>query len=159
MHPEIVLDMADDFAEVQAMIDAGEVEVAVDELRWLVSECRDAIAGHYLLGELAFEERDFRLARGHFGYACELGWSALPPEGVGGKLAYSLPANKHLLQAAKGAAYCLHELGKPKTALAVLRELLAWDATDPLGAAKLLESWSQDGEPPREAPPDAETTH
>lgn len=135
--------MADDLAEVQSMIDAGEIDVAVDELRWLVEECRDAIEAHYLLGEIAFEERDFRLARGHFGYACELGWTALPAGGVGGKLSYTLPANKHLLQSAKGAAYCLRELGKPKTALLVLKELISWDATDPLGAGSLLQQWGE----------------
>lgn len=143
VHPEMVLEMADDLAEVQSMIAAGEIDVAVDELRWLVEECRDAIEAHYLLGEIAFEERDFRLARGHFGYACELGWTALPAGGVGGKLSYTLPGNKHLLQSAKGAAYCLRELGKPKTALLVLKELISWDATDPLGAGKLLQQWGE----------------
>lgn len=150
VHPEMALEMADDLAEAQEMINAGETEVAVDELRWLVSECRDAIEAHYLLGEIAFEALDFRLARGHFGYAVELGWSALPAAGVGGKLSYTLPANKPFLQSAKGLAYCLGELKKPKTAVAVARELASWDAADPLGAAMLIEKWST--KPPEDAP-------
>lgn len=129
--------------EVRTMIDGGEAELAVDEMRWLLEECRDFIEAHYLLGEVAFEARDFRLARGHFGYAFELGWTALPPNRPFGTLAYSLPANQSLFHAAKGLAGCLNELNKRKTALTVLDELLAWDASDPLGARDLAAAWSK----------------
>jgi hypothetical protein len=129
------------------MIDGGETELAVDELRWLLEECRDFIEAHYLLGEIAFEARDFRLARGHFGYACELGWSALPQNRPFGTLAYGLPANQSLFHAAKGLAACLNELNKRKTALAVLSEIESWDSGDPLGVQGLKSAWSQS--PPR----------
>lgn len=147
VHPPCALERAEDLEEVQAMIDGGETELAVDELRWLLEECRDFIEAHYLLGEIAFEARDFRLARGHFGYACELGWTALPTNRPFGTLSYSLPANQPLFHATKGLAGCLNELNKRKTALAVLNELLAWDASDPLGTASLKATWSQS--PPR----------
>lgn len=143
VHPPCALERAEDLEEVQAMIDDGEMECAVEELRWLLEECRDFIEAHYLLGEIAFEARDFRLARGHFGYACELGWTALPEARPFGTLAYSLPANQPLFHATKGLAGCLNELNKRKTAVAVLAELIAWDASDPLGARALMTTWSQ----------------
>jgi hypothetical protein len=142
VHPEDAIELAEDLDEVRSMIDAGELDVAVDELRWLVEQCHDSIEAHYLLGEIAFEALDFKLARGHFGHAFDLGRSALPPEGVGGKLDYGLEANQPFLQAAKGLAYCLNELGRHETGAAVLRELASYDAADPLGTADLLAKWT-----------------
>jgi hypothetical protein len=142
VHPEGAIELAEDLEEVRSMIEAEEVDVALDELRWLVEQCHDSIEAHYLLGEIAFEALDFRLARGHFGHAFDLGRSALPAEGVGGKLDYALAANQPFLQATKGLAYCLNELGRKETAAAVLRELAGYDRADPLGAADLLAQWS-----------------
>jgi tetratricopeptide (TPR) repeat protein len=135
------LERAEDLEEVQAMIDEGEGDCAVDELRWLLEECRDFIEAHYLLGEIALENRDFRLARGHFGYAFELGRSALPEGDFSGVTAYSLPANQPFFHAAKGLAACLHELQKRKTAVAILREIVRLDPSDPLGCEQLLATW------------------
>lgn len=123
------------------MIDEGETDCAVDEVRWLLEECRDFIEAHCLLGEVAFENRDFRLARGHFGYAFELGRSALPEGNFEGTLAYSLPTNQPFFHAAKGLAGCLHELQKQKSAVAVLREIVRLDKHDPLGCEQLLATW------------------
>lgn len=142
VHPVCALERAEDLEEVEAMIDSGETDCAIDELRWLLEECRDFIAAHYTLGELAFEARDFRLARGHFGYAFDLGRSALPEKGLDGPLAFSLPANQPFMQSAKGLAWSLNELKKPKLAVAVLRELSAWDPSDPLGTATLMNEWA-----------------
>lgn len=144
LHPGTALEMADDLEEVQQMRAAGERDVAVDELRWLLSECHDAVDVHYALGELAFEEEDWRLARAHFGHAFDLGRSALPESGVDGRLSYDLPANRTLFQASKGLAFCLRELGRLPMSLAVLREMTAWDSSDPLGARDLLEKWSRE---------------
>jgi hypothetical protein len=142
VHPGCALERAEDLEEVEAMIEAGEADVAVEELRWLLEECRDFIAAHYLLGETAFEARDFRLARGHFGYAFELGWSALPEGKLDGPLAYSLPANRPFLQAVKGLAWSLNELGKRTMAKQVLEFLASCDPADPLGAAALMQQWA-----------------
>ena len=54
------------------MMEAGEVDIAIDELRWLLSGCSDFIEAHRLLGELALAENDLPLARAHFGYAYSL---------------------------------------------------------------------------------------
>ena len=54
--------------------------MAIDELRWLLEVCRDMIEAHFLLGKLAVEaEHDVPLARGHFGYAYQLGVKAPRP--------------------------------------------------------------------------------
>ena len=161
LHPTAALELAEDLEEVQTMRAAGEKDVAVDELRWLLSECHDSIEAHYLLGEMAFEDEDWRLARAHFGHAFDLGYAALPVGGVGGKLSYELPANQPLMQAAKGLAFCLYELERGKTALAVLEVLASWDAADPLGAAALATKWTADiaaatGAPPTDAAPEDE---
>ena len=50
-----------------------------------------------MLGELALEENDVSLARGHFGYAYEIGVRALPPGGLSGPLPYDLPKARQLL--------------------------------------------------------------
>jgi len=77
VHPRAVREMAEDLEEVRAMIEAGEFDVATDELRWLVSNCSELIEAHELLGELAFAAGDPALARGHFGFAVQLGLKTL----------------------------------------------------------------------------------
>jgi len=123
------------------MIDAGETDLAVDELRWLLSDCRDFIEAHRLLAELAFEAGDMSLARAHFGFAYDLGLWALPSKGLGGPLPYRLPANQAFLESAKGLAYCLRELGQTAQALEVVGKLLECDASDPLGVRPWREAW------------------
>lgn len=123
------------------MLDAGETEVARDELRWLLEGCPDFIAVHRWLGDLALESRDLKLARGHFGHAVELGWSALPTD-WSGPLPYRLPANQAYLEAAKGLAFCLRELAKTPQALSVVEHMIACDPVDPLGVRSWLAAWS-----------------
>lgn len=118
------------------MLAAGEREIAVDELRWLLDGCRDFLPAHRLLGELALEDEDYRLARGHFGYACEIGLSAAPADAV---LPYRVLANQGLLQSLKGLAFCLVKLEQPALALEALRELLRRDPSDPLG----VHAWAE----------------
>jgi len=144
VHPRGVLERTDDLDEVQKMLDAGESDVAIDELRWLLNGCSDCVLAHKLLGELAAADGDLRLARGHFGYAYEIGISALPPGGLPGPLPYCLPANKAFFEAAKGLAWCLHELKKPKMAIDVLAELLKLDPSDPLKAKEWREKWREE---------------
>jgi tetratricopeptide (TPR) repeat protein len=140
VHPRCARDRAEDVEEVRKMIDAGETEIAVDELRWLLSGCSDFIDAHRLLGELALAEEDLSLARGHFGYAHRLGMKALEQAKAEGPLPYRLPVNESFHEAGKGLAYCLLHLGKRELASEVVEQLLRCDPSDPLGLRKLLES-------------------
>src|SRR5688572_17437238 len=65
VHPPCASERTDDLAEAAAMIDAGELDVARDELLWLLEDCRDFIAAHRLLAEIALEAGDVKLARAH----------------------------------------------------------------------------------------------
>jgi len=123
------------------MIDEGEIDIAIDELRWLIEGCRESIEAHRLLGELILsEDKDVALARAHFGYAYQLGLKALRRAGNPTPLPYRLPANQAFFEAGKGLAWCLRSLDKRTMAAETLRQLLDCDATDPLGLAAMLAS-------------------
>ncbi len=124
------------------MIDSGEVDVAVDELRWLLSGCPELLEAHQLLGELALADEDIPLARGHFGYAYDLGLAAIPAAGWHGTLPYRLPGNRTFLTAAKGLALVLYQLCQVQRACEVIQSLIAFDPSDPLRARPLLTTWS-----------------
>lgn len=138
VHPPCASERADDLAEVRQMIDAGETDIAKDELLWLLEGCRDLISAHRLLAEIALQEGNMTLSRAHFGYAYQLGIDALPTSGFQGHLLYRLPPNHDFLESAKGLAGCLRQLGKHQKARDVLKNLLALDPSDPLGAAAML---------------------
>jgi tetratricopeptide (TPR) repeat protein len=135
VYPPGVRQRAEDLEQVRAMLAAGEVDVAESELRWLLDGCHALLEAHQLLGQIAFDERDFELARGHFGMAYEMGLAALGRD-FRGQLPYRQPANQPLLAAAKGLALTLRELGQTDQAAEVVRQLLAFDPTDPLDAGK-----------------------
>jgi hypothetical protein len=138
VHPRCAREREDDLEEVSLMLEEGETEIAIDELRWLLSGCSDFIEGHKLLGMLALSEfNDLRLARGHFGYAYQCGVKALRQAKAAGPLPYQLPANQSFYEAGKGLAHCLRELGKITMAREVLDQLLKLDPADPLGLAAL----------------------
>jgi len=143
-HPRCALERREDLEEVEAMITGGETEIAIDELRWLLDGCHGCIAAHRMLGELALAGGDTKLARAHFGYAFELGAAAIRTARLPVRLPYDRPANQPFLEAAKGLAHCLCELGRPKKAADVLRQLLACDASDPLGVRAWLEQLTND---------------
>src|SRR5687768_16906645 len=82
VHPRCARVRAEDVEEVEAMLAAGEDEVARDELRWLLDGCPHFITAHRMLGELALAENDVQLARGHSGFAYQIGTKALPPSGL-----------------------------------------------------------------------------
>ncbi len=136
VHPRLALDRSDDVEEVHKMIAGGEVEIAREELQWLLSGCTDMIDAHKTLGELALGDQDLPLARGHFGYAYQIGVKALDQAGAASGVPYRLPANQAFFEAGKGLAYCLRELGKTEMAVEVIKRLLACDASDPLGVAR-----------------------
>lgn len=133
VHPPCALERVEDLAEAEGMVSAGETEIAREELLWLLTECRDLIAAHRLLGEIALTDADLKLARAHFGHAFEIGWSALPPSGLKGILPYSLEPNRAFLESGKGLIHTLQELGNADSAQSVARILLDLDPSDPLG--------------------------
>lgn len=138
VHPRCVRDRKDDLEEAQAMLDTGEVEVAVDELRWLLEGCDVLLEAHKLLGEVALGDDDLILARNHFGFAYEMGLEALGPD-FSGTLPYSRKANQAFFEAGKGLAWSLKQLGEPKLAKEVADQLLALDPADPLALTAMLQ--------------------
>jgi hypothetical protein len=125
------------------MIDAGEDDIAIDELRWLLNGCSDFIEAHRLLAELALTDGDTKLARAHFGYAYDIGLEALPERGMPGPLACERPANRPFFESAKGLAWCFRELGMPDDARRVLDHMLQLDPSDPLGAEQMRSQLDQ----------------
>lgn len=119
------------------MIELGEEEIALEELRWLLDGCTDFIEAHKILGELALTAEDLKLARAHFGYAWDIGIAALPNRALSGPLSYERPANQPFLEAAKGLAWSLIQLGLADTAREVLNRMLQLDPSDPLGATEM----------------------
>lgn len=143
IHPRAVLERREDLEEVREMIAAGEIEIAVDELRWLLGDCSEFIDAHRLLGEAAMVDSDWALARGHFGVAYQLGVKA-----VGASrsvLPYRLAANQSFHEAAKGLIWCLLQLDKRPIAEEVVERIVHLDPTDPLAVRKLLEAPSGEG--------------
>ena len=138
LHPRCALERAEDMEEVEAMLAADEVEIAADELRWLLSGCPDLIRAHRLLGELALAENDVSLARGHFGRAYFVVERALRKAGNPSPLPYARPANQDFFEAGKGLVHCLMKLDKKQMAGEVVETLLHCDPSDPLGVAALL---------------------
>ncbi|HEY1064727.1 MAG TPA: tetratricopeptide repeat protein [Pirellulales bacterium] len=142
-HPRDVHERKDDLDEVKQMLEAGEYEVAEDELRWLLDGCGPFIEGHRLLGECAVALNEVRLARGHYGYAFELGRKAIGQQKVDGKFLADRPANLAFFEAGKGLALCLADLGRPDEAREVLTRLLKLDPRDPQLLDPVLQSLDQ----------------
>ena len=139
VHPRCARDRDEDLEEVRKMLEAGEIDVAVDECRWLLGGCSDCLEAHRILGEIALSENDLPLARGHFGYAYRLGAKALAEAHCQGPLPYRLPANRSFLESAKALASCLHQLGKGEMAGEVVAFVLQCDPSDPLGVKRLAD--------------------
>ncbi len=147
-HPRAVREMAEDLDEVRAMIDAGETDVAIDELRWLLGACHDTIEAHFLLGKLAVEvDHDVPLARGHFGTGYQLGLHPLRRAQLPTPVPALHPANRMFYESGRGLAWCLRELGKSDMALEVVEQMLALDPDDPLGLASWLDEIRTAGKP------------
>jgi hypothetical protein len=146
VHPRCARERADDLEEVQKMVDAGEVDIAIDELRWLLSGCADFIAAHRMLGELALAEDDTSLARAHFGYAYSLGEKAIRQAPHDALFPYRVTANRAFHEAGKGAVYCLKKLDKLDLAQATANFLIRCDPSDPLDVRALLNR--PEGPPP-----------
>ncbi len=132
-YPRCVRERREDLEEVRAMLAAGEIDIAVDELRWLLEECRELLEAHKLLGDIAFSEGDLPLARAHFGYAYDMGCKAIPDGGLAAPLPYAREANRPFFEAGKGLASCLDALGEKNHASEILEHLKKLDPSAPLG--------------------------
>ena len=141
VHPPCVRERQEDLAEVQQILEAGETDIARDELLWLLEDCRDCLAAHVLLGELAEQAGDWKLARGHYGYAYQLGESAIDAASVDGRLPgelpADLPANRDFYLAAEGLVTSLLALQETPRAQAIAARVLAWDPRDPAQLASV----------------------
>ncbi|MCH8921817.1 MAG: hypothetical protein IIA67_01575 [Planctomycetes bacterium] len=139
LHPKCAVERADDIQEVQAMFEAGEFEVARDELRWLLGGCNDFIDAHRLLGEIALVDGDLSLARGHFGNAYQLATQAIDRAGASPRqFPYRLAPNRSFLESAKGLAHCLRQLGREELAREIVERALRCDPSDPLGLRGII---------------------
>jgi hypothetical protein len=157
VHPRCARDRAEDIEEVRRMIEAGELEIAIDELRWLVSGCGEFIEGHLLLGELALAmDDDVALARGHFGFAYQLGAEALRRADTPSPLPYSHPANEAFFEAGRGLASCLGRLNEWPLAEEVVDALVKLDPADPLHLRAMLDELRTGGLPIVELRPPGE---
>jgi len=147
-HPACVRESAEDLEEVREMIAAGETDVAVDELRWLIKSCTDMIEAHFLLGKVAVETGgDIALGRAHFGFGYQLGARALQRAGNPAPLPALHPANRPFFDAGRGLAWCLTELSKREMALEVVEHLLRCDPADPLNLRAWIEEIKTAGAP------------
>lgn len=147
VHPRCARDRSEDIAEVREMIAAGELDVATDELRWLLSGCSEFMEAHVLLGELALMAGDVPLARGHFGFVVQLGQKTLKQAKVTGPLLYSQLANRVFFAAGRGLVGCFVQLGMRAKAEEVVDDLQRLDRADPLELRTFLDDVASGGLP------------
>jgi hypothetical protein len=136
--PRCALERDLDLEGVEAMRNEHEPEMARDELLFLVEDCRGFLEAYNLLAELALEENDFNLARGHFGFGYESGMAALP-EGFRGLLPATEGYNPHFFLAGRGLARCLIKKGDVRRGREVLEQLAKFDPEEPNVKALLAE--------------------
>jgi hypothetical protein len=146
-HPHCARDQVEDLEEVRLMIDSGELDVALDELRWLLSDCAENIGSHVLLGELAAEMGDFPLARGHYGAGYQLGLQTLRRAKMPKPLLYAQPANQTFFEAGRGLIGSLEKLGKSAMANEVVLTLTELDPSDPLQLRAMVDAMRTGGAP------------
>ena len=141
VHPRCAMERSADMEEVQAMLDGGELEIAEDELRWLISGCPDCLEAHALLGEIALDYGDFKLARGHYGRVFAVVQKACEKAGARGPLPIASECNRVVHESGKALVLCLGKLEKKASLRAAVKQLLEWDPTDPLGVCGLAETF------------------
>jgi hypothetical protein len=147
VHPRCARDRAEDLEEVQSMIEAGEADIALDELRWLLSGCSEFIAAHVMLGDLARDANDIPLARGHYGAGYQLGLQTLRRAKMPKPLLHSQPANRPFFEAGRGLIWALEKMNKPQMADEVVSTLLDLDRADPLHLKTLIDQLRSGGAP------------
>ena len=144
--PRSARECAEDLEEVQAMIAAGEHEIAEEELHWLLGNEHELIEAHFLLGKLSVEvKNDIPLGRGHFGIGYQLGLKALRKAKFPKPVPALHPANQLFYDCGRGLVWCLHGLGKTEMALEIVEQLLELDPSDPLSLGGWLDELRTDG--------------
>ena len=126
LHPRCARNRAEDLEEVQLMIKAGEADIALDELRWLLSGCAEFIAAHVLLGDLARDAGDVPLARGHYGAGYQLGMQTLRRAKMPKPLLYSQPANRAFFEAGRGLMWRSRNSASRRWPKRLLQRLPTW---------------------------------
>jgi hypothetical protein len=147
VHPREVRDRAEDLEEVELMIESGELEIALDEVRWLLSDCPEFIAAHVMLGEVAREMGDLPLARGHYGAGYQLGLQTLRRAKWPKPLLYSQLANQPFFLAGQGLTWTLEKFSKPEMAEEIVATLTELDSSDPLHLRSMLDEMRSGGAP------------
>ena len=128
--PDCACERQLDLEDAQDMRAKREEEIARVELLYLVADCHGFMEAHNLLGELALEANDVKLARGHFGYCYENGLKTLPP-GFRGLLPADEGYNGPFFEAGRGLARCLIALGEVAQGAAILKKLASLDPVEP----------------------------
>lgn len=148
VHPRAAVERMEDLEEVRTMIEEGEIEIALDELRYLLSGCSDFIEAHALLGEIAAQgETDLELARGHFGYGFQLGERAIDITECPGPIPGSERANAPWYDAAFGLVWCFEKQGKSAFADRIVAIACGMDPSDPAGIRAMLDDLRSGGLP------------
>ena len=148
VHPRCARERAEDLEEVRAMVEGGELDIAIDELRYLLGGCSEFIEAHCLLGQLALEAGgDVALARGHFGAGYQLGLQTLRRAGMPTPLRTAQPANRPFFESGRGLAWCLAKLNLASMAREVVDTLAKLDPADPLGLRAMLDEINSGGLP------------
>lgn len=138
VHPRKARMLSDDLEEVHDMLAHEEWDLAVDELLWLLRECRELLEAHQLLGRIALFQGKLDLARAHLGHAYELGLNATGTD-FAGRLPFTRFSNRPLLQASYDLVQCLLRLEEHELARSVAKQLVKWDPTDPLHVRNLCD--------------------
>ncbi len=126
-HPKCVDEMELDYAEGIEIWEAGDPEAACDALRYALGGCGDNLWVHVALGKIALEAfNDAELARGHFGYAFELAYRALPRD-FRGRLPSASPKNAPIYDAVEGLARCYEAMDLPSEAVPLRKMAASWD--------------------------------
>ena len=128
--PDCACERELDLEDAIHMREKQEEEIARDELLYLVADCHGFMAAHNLLGEMALEQSDVKLARGHYGFSYENGLKSIPL-GFSGRLPVDQGYNAPFFDAGHGLARCLVALGRIEEAEKVLRKLAQLDPSEP----------------------------
>lgn len=128
--PDCAVEREMDLEDAREMRAGQEEEIARDELLYLVADCHGFMSAHNELGELALEQNDVKLARGHFGFSYENGLKSLPP-GFSGQLPHAEGYNAPFFAAGCGVARCLVALGRVEEGEKVLKKLSQFDPHEP----------------------------
>ena len=130
------------------MIEAGESDVAIDELRWLVGGCSEFIEAHTLLGELALAlTATSRWPAATSGSPCSSASRRSSGRKSPGRCPTRQPANRTFFEAGRGLVTCLVKLDMTAKAVELVQDLVRLDPTDPLKLRQLLDEVRTGGLP------------